>query len=288
MNLQQQDNTGNLLGILPITQQDSIDTIENNQYFKTYNIYFIPFLLIIKWIFFGVMIIFYNSDTIDDSTYDNYDLFWFSIFQQCDDCSDLRLQCWRLLTYSMLHTDVYHLILNTISFLIFGGILEYFIGIVSILVIFFSSVIFSAISTAYCSPYSIIVGSSGGAYGMLGGWFGSSIVNWNIFNRISKLAITFMFILVIGISLLDYYYNRDDRTAYYVHLVGFIYGFSVSICIVKQDCKVDYFKYIKLLNNLVLLTMSCVLMYEYITLNNSKDIRYINKCCYIGEVSLKI
>lgn len=272
--------------VLPTTLEEgsynySLENLANNRPFKVYKIYFIPLVLFLKWIFYGYMFIFKDSSKINDVSSPNYKPFWFGVFSECDECIDIRNQCWRLLSYSVLHTNFYHLLFNTISLLIFGGLLEYITGRV-VIIVFINTVIFGAISIGYSDPYAILVGSSGGVYGVLGGGFGVSLVNLNILSKISLVSIFIVFLLTLVINLHEYFYHRSTNTAYEVHLIGFIYGFLISISIVKPHLVTQYHKYARMLSILILIVTSLWLLYQYISLDSAKHMRYREECCYIG------
>jgi len=84
----------------------------------------------------------------------------------------LNGEYWRILTYSFLHLNVNHIILNLALFLWVGRIVERRVGIGRAALIYFISVILGAI--AILVKYSIIpgqgsaVGASAGIFGLLG------------------------------------------------------------------------------------------------------------------------
>ena len=75
---------------------------------------------------------------------------------------------WRLLASSLLHANIAHLFFNGISLLSLGAFYERLLGTGRFFVLFVVAALFGAVSTVIFTPNAVMVGASGGVFGMLG------------------------------------------------------------------------------------------------------------------------
>ncbi|MHB9132681.1 MAG: rhomboid family intramembrane serine protease [Armatimonadota bacterium] len=81
----------------------------------------------------------------------------------------LRLgEWWRLLTSGFLHADIMHLGFNMMAIYVFAAQLEQWQGRWRLAAIFFFSVILGGLVALFWHPQSLLVGASGGLFGLLG------------------------------------------------------------------------------------------------------------------------
>jgi len=80
--------------------------------------------------------------------------------------SEVLYRPWTLLTYIFLHVSFSHLYSNMFSLAIFGSILEKVVGNKNFLKVFFSTGIFSGVSSIFF--YDSVIGASGSAFGVMG------------------------------------------------------------------------------------------------------------------------
>mmetsp|Transcript_33600 Transcript_33600/g.51738 ORF Transcript_33600/g.51738 Transcript_33600/m.51738 type:complete len:163 (+) Transcript_33600:169-657(+) len=91
-------------------------------------------------------------------------------------------QLWRLITPTVLHTGLSHLISNVCVTLVFGSLLEALVGFRHTLMIYFISGIGGNLFSSFCNPGSISIGASTCINGMLTGLLALLVINWNAFN----------------------------------------------------------------------------------------------------------
>lgn len=257
--------------------------MEENNIIYLYRPYFTLFLVIsILFIHLGC-VFFHKLVKINDiSPYVGWPL-QLSIFSECYyDCIDIRYQIWRLFTYSIVHDGSINLLYNLLSLLILGFLLESYIGHLYFFYIYFFSIITAAISIGFFCPYNHIIGSSGGVYGLMGGLFSLSILNFKSLHKYFQILSSIFMIFLITFEICNYEFNRKNNIAYNCHLVGFLYGFNICSCIHKPEIEYKYQIYIKNLGIAFIIVITPLMLYDYITLTTAKDNRYSNKCCFIG------
>lgn len=122
-------------------------------------------------------------------------------------------QFWRLLTYGFVHGGLLHLLMNMYSLYILGSFLEPSIGSKKYAFILLSSIIGGGLVNAIFSANSILVGISGGLYGLMAIYFISAYQSGYL-NRAS----------IIQIILLNLMINFMANVSILAHFGGFIVG----------------------------------------------------------------
>jgi membrane associated rhomboid family serine protease len=83
------------------------------------------------------------------------------------------MDCWRVFTFSFLHLNVLHLVLNVAGLVWLGGVVERRLGRIGVLAVFAVSAITSGIAGMLLGSVlpttGIAVGASGAIYGLLAG-----------------------------------------------------------------------------------------------------------------------
>jgi membrane associated rhomboid family serine protease len=127
-----------------------------------------------------------------------------------------RHEYWRLIAYGFLHADLFHLTINLLCLVLWGGHLEKRIGSFYFLVIFVGALILGAIVSNFThSGRYLAVGASGGISGILG----ALLCLW-ILGKI-ELTATF-FVANIGLNAALAFGNSNIDWA--AHLGGFAAG----------------------------------------------------------------
>jgi len=145
------------------------------------------------------------------------------------------------ISYIFFHADFYHILINTLMLLTFGSSIEKFFGKKFLLLIFFLSGIFGALS--HCIIFSNSQLPMIGASAAISGLFGSALVvllkrrnkNLNYLIILSIIWIglsTFLGIFDINISF------ETKEIAWTSHIGGFISGIILTILLIKF-----YFKF---------------------------------------------
>jgi rhomboid protease GluP len=121
------------------------------------------------------------------------------------DNGELKGQYWRFATYSFLHFNLAHLVINTALILWIGQILERRIGTRLSGAIYFCSVLWSAIAILLVhSLYpktGATVGASGGVFGVLGAAIIVSYRRAGLFDQASCLRARLWLVLVVGLGI---------------------------------------------------------------------------------------
>ena len=129
---------------------------------------------------------------------------------------------WRFLTAGFVHIDFFHILINSIALINLGMITERIFGHTKFAIILFVSIIFGSWFVFVGQGNMVLVGSSGGLYGLMGALFVYTFESGMIkqpvirsqFTRI--LLINLMISLLPGVSLLG-------------HLGGFVAGVLLAI-----------------------------------------------------------
>ena len=130
----------------------------------------------------------------------------------------------RFFTYGFLHLDLLHLLFNLIALNTLSKIIQNAYGKYKMLIIILISIIGAGLMSFFIEKNSIIIGLSGGIYGLLGAYI---VI---IFDRglykipVIKNNLITIIGLNIGLSLLP-------GISFFGHLGGFITGFLVSLTI---------------------------------------------------------
>jgi membrane associated rhomboid family serine protease len=145
---------------------------------------------------------------------------------------------WQLVTYSFLHSGIFHLLFNMLALWMFGAQLESDWGRKQFLEFFFFCVVGAALTTvavAYTgvggvSPATITVGASGGIYGILmafGLIYGDrEIMLFPIpFSMPAKYFVAGIVFIALVSAIGAAAPGRGEAIAYFAHLGGLLFGF---------------------------------------------------------------
>ncbi len=132
---------------------------------------------------------------------------------------------WQLFTYSFLHGGFWHLLFNMFALWMFGPHIERRWGTRKFLVYYFICVLGAALSQSIVAPNSLVVGASGGVYGLL-------LAFGLLFPRV-VLYLFFMFplraiqavLVIAAITLVSSLGSSGSPIAHFAHLGGMLTGF---------------------------------------------------------------
>jgi membrane associated rhomboid family serine protease len=131
---------------------------------------------------------------------------------------------WTLVTYMFLHGSIWHLLFNMLGLYFFGPRLELELGGRDFLLLYFISGVVGALFS-FLTPYSAIIGASGGVFGVLIGfaryWPRERIYIWMIL----PLEARWLVVIIAGLSLLGGFGGGGEGIAHFAHLGGFAGGF---------------------------------------------------------------
>ena len=142
-------------------------------------------------------------------------------------------------SYSLLHVSNLHLWMNMACFVVYSGIIEFHNSTLKTVVIHTLSVIGGTLCLGFQLKYIeyqelVVLGSSGGVYGLLGAILAHLIINYDDIITINKVLYistvicTFIFDLVLGLTY------RSSNIAYSIHVGGFVVGLMSGITLTKR------------------------------------------------------
>lgn len=156
---------------------------------------------------------------------------------------------WRLITYSFVHSSLIHLICNMYSLYIVGNYINRKYGTFKYLLILFLSIIVGGLAHGILTDNQILLGMSGGIYGLFTIYCVDAIKHGAWQNK------SFVFILLLNVAL-----NFMSTISWQTHIGGAVVGFIFYY--IFENEKPDI-KLIVLLTVLVL-----VLTFKYLSLNS--------------------
>lgn len=131
---------------------------------------------------------------------------------------------WRVLTATMLHADVIHLLFNGYALYLLGAQLERGVGSGPFAALYVASGLAGGIAFLVSSPYQEAVGASGAIFGLFGAWFAAAWVNRDTPQGRAGLA-QFSVLLLINMALPLFL----PTIAWEAHTGGFVVGVIVGL-----------------------------------------------------------
>jgi rhomboid protease GluP len=133
-------------------------------------------------------------------------------------------EIWRLLSHAFLHASVMHLLVNSISLISLGGLLERLLGWRRFLVLYTASALAGGLASAFVGNARLSVGASGAIFGLLGATFalvrpGARLLP-ELMSRHMRRQLLPMVILNVAIS----FHPLIDK---YAHFGGGLMGFAL-------------------------------------------------------------
>ena len=121
------------------------------------------------------------------------------------DSGELHGQYWRIATYSFLHFNSVHLLVNALVLFWIAGILEKRMGIALTGAIYLCSVLSSAVVILLVHSWypktGATVGASGGMFGLVGATLGLSYRHAGFVGQASRLRTWLWLVLLIGLAI---------------------------------------------------------------------------------------
>ena len=132
----------------------------------------------------------------------------------------LEGEWYRLITYLFLHSGIEHLMNNMMVLYFLGNALEYYIGTIWYIIVYFFSGIMAALgSILWNTEYVVCVGASGAVFGVIGGLLWIVLKNRANLHGISKKRMLFF----VGLSVYSGFTSQGvDNVA---HIAGLFAGF---------------------------------------------------------------
>ena len=150
---------------------------------------------------------------------------------------------YRLVTAVFLHGGLIHLFMNMIALGLLGRAVERNHGFIHTLVIFFISAIGGNIISCLMQPGYILVGSSGGLFGLMGICVADIVLNWKLLFLVFcnedgspvswSLKLCSMFWLVMDL-LANAIIGFTPFVDNFAHMGGLAYGFLISLTVLQR------------------------------------------------------
>jgi membrane associated rhomboid family serine protease len=132
---------------------------------------------------------------------------------------------WTIVTYMFAHGGFMHLLLNMIGLFFFGPPLEERLGSRDFLIFYFICGLGGAVLSFVFAFNSPIIGASAAVYGVLLAfaifWPDVQIYIWGILPVKAKWLVG----VIVAISIMNAFGGRQDGTAHFAHLGGFVAAF---------------------------------------------------------------
>jgi len=143
---------------------------------------------------------------------------------------------YRFVTSMFMHFDMDHLLNNMLMLAVIGWNLEYEVGKIKFLIIYFGSGLCGNILSAYgdilMGEYAVSAGASGAVFGIVGALLYVALRNRGQIGDISGRGLVFMIVLSL------YYGFTSSGVDNLAHIGGLIAGFLLAILLYrKRNCK---------------------------------------------------
>lgn len=132
-------------------------------------------------------------------------------------------QPWRLVTSMFAHAGIFHLLFNMYALYLFGGQLEYLLGRVRFLLLYFLSGIGGSAAVVALAPDSIVLGASGAIFGLFSAYF---VISRRLGANATQLLVVIALNFVIG-------FLPGFNISWQAHLGGAIVGALVALVLVS-------------------------------------------------------
>ncbi len=132
---------------------------------------------------------------------------------------------WTVVTYMFLHGSITHILFNMLGLYFFGGRVEDFLGGPKFLWLYFLSGVMGAVASFVFTPYTPIIGASGGVFGVFVGyayyWPRDRVYVWGIVPIEARWLVAIM----TALSLFGGFGGAMGGIAHFAHLGGFLGGY---------------------------------------------------------------
>tara|TARA_B100001175_G_C19502212_1_gene638760 strand:- start:403 stop:1473 length:1071 start_codon:yes stop_codon:yes gene_type:complete len=201
-------------------------------------------------------------------------------------CKDIRSEIWRLITNAFVHSNLNHILSNTLILFPFMMINEFMINKKHLLFIIFISIINTNLFFYYLNPYKALLGASGIVFCLAGISLSNLILNFNSLIKYHKISLFLLNLFIFFIEFISYFNSNSESTAYCCHWFSYLSGLilSNSILPVKNlNNNKIYFRSINIvlyfLGNIFLIVnyLDWPKYYSYNELFQKQD---INNCCH--------
>lgn len=136
---------------------------------------------------------------------------------------------YRLLTYMFLHIDIGHLVNNVLVLFFLGNALEYYVGRIPYMLVYFCSGILAALgSVVYNTNSPVCVGASGAVFGITGAMVWLLVKNRGQLAGMTKQRMLLFVIMGAYGGFVD---KSIDNAA---HMTGLVAGFLLAMLVYRK------------------------------------------------------
>lgn len=146
----------------------------------------------------------------------------------------------RARAYSLLHLNAMHIGVNMMTWLIYGGLVEWDHGPLRCAAVQILAILGGACGFGWewrftkPSRHTNLVGVSGGVYGMLASQIGNLAINWREIDALKRVFYVLLLVSAIACDVTINVVNHDAAVSYSAHTGGFITGAIVSFAALKN------------------------------------------------------
>ena len=165
-------------------------------------------------------------------------------------------QWWRIFTAGFVHVDVFHLLVNMLSLISLGRLLENYYGHIKFLIVLLVGIVFGNLFLFALNDNIVAVGISGGLYALL------ACLAMYIYNT-KMYKIPAVMHNVIYIFLVNLMINLLPSIGYYAHLGGFIACILLAFIFTKNS------NWVSLKNNTIIVGIILCIVLGYKCMTNT-------------------
>ncbi|XP_050315815.1 rhomboid-related protein 2-like isoform X2 [Anthonomus grandis grandis] len=157
-----------------------------------------------------------------------------------------RQQCWRFLTYMLVHIGKMHLIVNLIVQILLGIPLELRNRWYRVLPVYLSGIVAGSLLSSIVDPSVFLAGASGGVYAILTAHIANVIINFRemSFPLVQLFIFGTTIFADISVAIYNRYNTSDEAISYAAHLGGAVAGLLVGIWALKNVEPTEKEKYL--------------------------------------------
>ncbi|XP_043939358.1 rhomboid-related protein 2 isoform X1 [Protopterus annectens] len=148
--------------------------------------------------------------------------------------SNKRREAWRFVSYMLLHDGVQHILGNLVLQLVLGIPLEIVHKGHRVGMVYLAGVIGGSLASSIFDPGSFLVGASGGAYALMGGYFMNVLVNFKdmipLFGIFRIIFIVTVVATDMGFALYRRFFIRaqGNSVSFVAHIAGGLAGMTIG------------------------------------------------------------
>ena len=277
-----QDNTRDDYS-LPSYYSDSVHS-ENSFYnavVYNYGNFIINFTNIFIFALYSII-----NDSGTNSVHPDEKSLFFYAYSQYPYCENVKKEVWRLFTYSLVHANIVHLIANSLGILITTFCLYRYQSIFNTLLIYFCSVVNGAFYFYLTNPYDILIGASGGVFGLLGSMISNNILNNDNMSVNDILLSNSVILIFLFFETIGFFTSYNKNVAYQVHWSCLLNGLLLGLSNFRIKKKKKYKSMLKYFSLILYCYYTALIFYNFIFSTPSFTFNYFkiqepNSCCYL-------